>query len=157
MSFDLKKFEKAEFKPRTKGVSVKDSPLAFFFPKGEDPEFKIRNLTAIENAIANDADAKNENLIAVVEAISKAVSKAEKSDEIKKAIGFTDDAPKDIARRTEIIRLGCVDPQLDYNHIQKIGEVSVSDFYRISNEILTLTSRGAEYIAKRKPSGSQAK
>lgn len=157
MPFDVAKFEKAKFEPRKAGVSVSGSPLIHFFAAGDEQQFVVRGLTGIENAIVNEANLRSENISAVVTALVSAVNADAKAKEIKKAIGFSDDTPADVARRTELIRLGSVDPIVDYGAIAKIAEVSPIMFYNISNKVIELTGLGQEYIAKRAPSTNKAK
>jgi hypothetical protein len=154
MPFNVAAFEKATFEPRKREVSLKDTPLAGFFPKGEEPVIVVKGLTATENAIANNFKAKDTNVAAMVEALVSAMTTREKAEELKKAIGFNDeDTPQDVAKRMELIRLGAVEPRLDYSAIAKMGEVSVAIFYKLSNTVMELTALGHEQVKRGRSTG----
>ena len=151
MPFDLKKFNKAKFQPRTETVPV--SGLADFFAKDEKAQFTVRGLTGEEMARANDAQSRQKNLAAVVEALA-GEDGTEKIKAIRESLGLSDDdVPADLARRIELVRMGCVEPEgLDIQAAAKIFKVAPVDGFALSNRILMLSGQGM-ILGEQKASG----
>lgn len=139
MGFDLKKFDKAKFEPRTEQVPV--PALASFFGEGEKAEMEVRGLTGEEMARVNEAQSRQKNIQAVIEALAGDDSK-EKVKAIQESLGLSDDIPTDLARRIELLHLGCVDPQLDIQTAAKIFRVAPVDGYALTNQIQLLSGQG---------------
>lgn len=139
MSFDLKKFSKAKFVPRTEAVAV--PALGAFFADEAKAEFKVRGLTGEEMARVNEAQAKNKNIAAVVEAIASS-SQADKVRGLKDSLGLGGDMPSDLVRRIEMLSLGCVEPELDIQAASKIFKVAPVDGYSLTNKITVLSGQG---------------
>lgn len=138
MGFDIKKFQKAEFAHREEKVNM-DALKDFFDDK---PEFTVRGLTGEEMARVNEAQSKQKNLSAIVDALA-ANADTEKIKGLREAVGLTDDdVPGDLARRIEMLRLGCVDPELDERDAVKVFKVAPVDAYGATNTILQLSGQG---------------
>ncbi len=154
MGFDVKKFGKAKFEPRTEIVAVTSPALTAFFSDGDRPEFTVRAITGEEMARVNDATSKQKNLAAVVEALA-GQAQAEKVSALRESLGLSDDdLPADLARRIEMLRLGCVSPELDLQTAAKIFRVAHVDGYNLSNKILVLSGQGL-LVGEPKASGAK--
>ena len=139
MAFDLKKFQKAKFEPRTETVKV--ASLASFFGD-DDPVFTVRGLTGEELAKVNAAQSKAKSLNALVEALA-GQDQHEKVKAIRDGMGLSEnDIPEDLARRIEMMIHGCVDPALDAQAAAKVFRVAPVDGYAISNTITALSGKG---------------
>lgn len=119
MSFDLQGFQTTNFEPRTKEIDVPQ--LKKWFAKKEKPIWIVRGLSGIELAQVREAVARNRDLDKIAELLGSQVSK-DKVEAIKKAFGFSDDAPADWVRRVAILKLGSVDPEMDQETSVKFGE-----------------------------------
>jgi len=139
MGFKLKEFSKAKFEARTATVPV--PALAEFFGEGDKPEFTVRGLTGEEMARVNEAQSKSKNIAAVIAAIASQ-TQSEKVRGLKESLGLSDDMPTDLARRIEMLALGCVDPVLDVQSASKLFKVAPVDGYNLTNEILRLSGQG---------------
>ncbi|WP_051617246.1 hypothetical protein [Desulfonatronovibrio hydrogenovorans] len=139
MSFDLKKFSKAKFQARTEAVAV--PALADFFEEDSKPEFLVRGLTGEEMARANEALNKSKNIAAILEAIA-GQAQNEKIKGLKDVMGLGDDMPGDLAKRIEVLAMGCVEPVLDIQNASKIFRVAPVDGYALTNKILVLSGQG---------------
>lgn len=152
--FDKRKFGAAEFAPRTEEVDLSKSVLADFFPDDEKPVFLVRNLSAPELAMVNDAVVKNKAIGTVLEALQQEGDQAEKVEAMREAIGLSKDkTPDATVKSIEMILIGCVKPALDRQTVVKIGSVAPVEFQILSNTITKLTGQGQEAKVKRKPSG----
>jgi len=138
--FDKKKFAKAKFEPRIEEVSV--PALAAFFDEGSKPVFKVRGLTGEEMARCNEAQAKAKNIGAVVEALVGSNQK-DKVTGLREALGMSEDSlPEDLAKRIEMVRYGCVDPEFDQQGAAKLFQVAPVDGFSLSNKIMILSGQG---------------
>lgn len=153
MSFDVNKFSGSQFKQRTEDVKVE--ALKEFFGKKDKPIFKVRNLTGEELGRVNQAVSKNRNVAAILDGLLSNVDK-EKIEAIKSSIGADSKIPDDIARRLEMIQLGCVDPKIDLSLAKKLCTNYPIEFYDITNTITRLTGLGSE-LGKARPSGRTPK
>lgn len=149
MAFDTKRFLKTTFEPRSEAISVPD--LRDFFKEGADPAWVVRGLTGHELGKINEAEERNRNLIAIMEAlVSPKVE--DKAEGIKRLIGLDDTTPSDIARRLEMLVLGSVDPVIDLELSVKLCTHFPVEFMQLTNTITRLTGQGAQ--VKKKQSGS---
>lgn len=139
--FKVDQFQNAEFRPRTERVPIPS--LAEFFDEGEAPEFVIRGLTATELQRAIEAGQRQGSIESIVKAIS---SKAEQVETIRKALGMVKDTPGEIAKRLEMLVIGCVEPALDHAAAVKIAEVCPIEFYDVTNKIVALTGQGGSRV-----------
>ena len=150
MGFKLKEFSKAKFEARTATVSV--PALAEFFDEGEKAEFVVRGLTGEETARVNEAQSKSKNLQAVVAALA-GKDQTEKIQALQESLGLSADTiPGDLARRIEMLAMGCADPVIDVQTAAKIFKVAPVDGYNLTNEILRLSGQGMT-VGKPKASG----
>lgn len=155
MGFDLRKFKKAKFEPRTKIVDV--PALRAFFSEGEPPRFKVRGLTGEELGRVNDAQSRAKNISALVEVISSASGVKETASAIREGLGLSPDGvPEDIARRIEMVAVGCVEPEMDLQTAAKIFRVAPIDGYSLSNAITLLSGQGMT-LGELKSSGETTK
>lgn len=136
--FNLDGFENHEFHRRTKRVRVE--ALAPFFDIGSEPEFEVRGLSSDELHTSMDAGATAKNLSAVVKAIA---GSKEQVDEIRAAIGLTEDTPAEVRKRIEMLVQGSVEPKLNHRAAAKIAENFPIEFMQLTNEITELTGLGA--------------
>lgn len=150
MSFDTKKFLKTAFEPRSEAVPVPD--LKDFFKEGADPVWLVRGLTGHELGKVNEAEERNRNLIAIMEALISAKTE-EKAEGIKRLIGLDDTTPSDIARRLEMLVLGSVDPAIDLELSVKLCTHFPVEFMQLTNAITKLTGQGAHVKKKQNCSG----
>lgn len=141
MPFDIGKFERADFKPRTSKVPV--PALADFFDEGEEPDWEVRQLSATELYNAMEAKSRRSGLEAVVAAISASGSVG---DAVRAAIGLTKDAPGEIVKRMEMLVTGSVKPKIELPIAVKMAEKFPIEFMQITNEITVLTGKGAEMV-----------
>lgn len=153
MSFDVKKFQNTKFIQRTEDVKVE--ALKSFFDEKEQPVFKVRNLSGEELGRVNQAVQKHKNTAAILDGLLSNIDK-EKIEAIKASLGSTDKTPDDIARRLEMLILGCVDPKLDMQACVKLCKFFPIEFYDLTNTITRLTGLGSE-LGKPKPSGKTKK
>jgi hypothetical protein len=140
MPFDLQKFNDAKFVPRTDKVPV--PALAKFFPKGEKPVITIRGLTGEEFARVREAQEKNRNIVAVLEALAGSGAD-EKVQALRETLGLdSDHVPDDLARRVEQLSVGSVDPVLDAQAAAKIFRVWPVVGFDLTNRITMLSGQG---------------
>lgn len=145
--FNQKAFMKAEYQPRISDVAVPD--LAYFFEKEEKPVWRVRGQTANEVAYANEASTKNANISKVVEAISNSQAQV---DDLKEAIGISEDTPADIIKRLEqIVTCTISDEKFELPMAIKLAEKHPAEFYLITNQIVKNTSLGMDI---KKPNAS---
>ena len=137
MSFDLVKFERAKFEPRTETVTV--AGLSDFFKEDSEPVFVVRGVTASELHNATEASKRNTAVEAVVSALA---SKQEQVQAIRDALGMTGSTPGEVARRLELLVAGCVTPKLTLPLAVKIAESFPVEFLDLSNRIIILTGQG---------------
>jgi hypothetical protein len=149
MPFDVKKFQKTEYVPRTRAVPLPD--LQDFFGKAEEPVWIVRNLTGHELGMVNEASAKNRDIAAVLDGIVSVIAK-DKVDAIKASLGLNDSVPNDIARRLEMLTLASVDPAIDHDVAVKLCENFPAEFFALTNAITELTGQGADVKKKPEPS-----
>lgn len=148
-NFNFNKFEQASFEHRTEEVKV---PLmAPFFPKGEEPIFTVRGLTADEVARTNKAVENGK----VAEALIKAIASSSQEgmvDSLKAQLGYGEEVDDEVQRRIELLIYGAVSPKLPRELIVKIGDTMPTALYQLTNKITELTGLG-HVLGKQKPSG----
>lgn len=155
MQFDADKFASAAFKRREEDVPVKD--LAAWFKgtkEGEIPVWRVRGLTGEELARVNEAQARNRNKSAIIEALSS--DKQEKmTDAIKELIGTGNSVPDDLARRIEMLTIGSVAPECSHQVAVKLAEAFPVEFYELTTKITQLTGLGSEPGKPKRSSNAQ--
>jgi len=140
MSFDINKFETTTFKERTFDVKVPE--LKDFYAEDEKAIWQVRGLTGEELAIVNEAISTNQNLSALVSAITSKVTE-EKIQAIKEAMGLpSDSVPTDIVRRISMLVQGSTNPECSQELAVKIARVHPTVFFKITNKIIELTGIG---------------
>jgi len=140
MPFDANKFDSARFSDRTSTVEV--STMAQFFDDGEDAVFVVRGLTGHELGIVNEAEQRAKATDAVIESLASD-NASEKINAIREALGLSDDnVPSDVVRRQEMLCFGCVEPALTHEQAVKLCAAYPYEFYKLTNEIITLTGQG---------------
>ena len=145
MAFNVEKFERAEFVPRTKRVAVPN--LAQFFDKGEAPEWEVRGLTANELQKAVTAKQTGKLVDEIVKAID---SSGDVAKELQKKLGLGKEVPSEVAKRLEMLVAGSVNPSITLSAAVKFAENFCVDFIALTNEITELTGMGFEYVQKPK-------
>jgi len=143
--FDTQAFMRAQFQPRT--AEVRMEQLQSFF--GEDePVWTVRGMTASEMARSLEAASKHKTLDAVVQALS---SNKAKIDELRAAIGISDDVPGEVVKRLEQLTICAVSPSIDLPCAVKLAEAFPIEFYMLTNKIVELTGLGMDV---KKPTAS---
>lgn len=137
MSFNLGKFQAAQFTARTERVELRS--LAEYFEEGDEPCFVVRGLNAAELQKALEAASKQSTVDSIVKAIS---SSKDQIDAIRKAIGLTSDTPAEIAKRSEMLVMGSVEPKLNHAEVAKLSEAFPIEFFDLTNKIVNLTGLG---------------
>jgi len=141
MAFNIQKFRDAKVKQRIKEVEVKE--LAPFFDDEQKPIVKLRNLTGHEIAACNEAVTTNKQLRATIEKILSGNPK-EKADGICDQLGISDRTPDDLVKRFNLLRFGCVEPELAHEDCVRFASIFPVIFYDLTNQIINLTGLGAE-------------
>lgn len=142
--FDLGAFRKADFKPREAELNC--SALSAF-----GGTFKVRGLTALEIAQADESAQKGKLLSELVEKLAGSSGK-KKAAALLEGVGISDDVPALLAKRYEHVCMGCIEPKLELADVVKLGEAYPVEFSQIANKILELTGQGQ--VADVKPQGS---
>lgn len=141
MTFDLKAFEKAEFKERIAEVAVPD--LACFFSEGEPALWKVRNLTAPELAKAEMSAKTEERLKKVLEGMLSTSAK-DQAEAVKIAIGISDEPEPEFIKQLTKLVLASVEPKITRQIAVKLANVSPNTFYTLVAKINELSGKGAE-------------
>lgn len=140
MAFDLKGFTKTKFKARTMAVPVISEALCSFFQETDKKEFTIKGLNGEEMGRCETADKRIKTLLKSFNAV---VSGDFTDDSVKELLSLGgDDVNADVARRIEILCLGCTKPKLDIQAAAKITRVAPVDAKNITNHILALSGQG---------------
>jgi len=147
--FDIKRFKKARFEPRTAEVRIKE--LDDFFEPGTEPVFRVRGLTGHELARSHDAVERNRDVNAAIEGLVSSRDK-DKAGAIRSLLGVDREVPDEVARRLEQLVIGSVDPELDLEAAGKLCKAFPIEFYLLTNKIAELTGLGS-VEAKKKSSG----
>lgn len=152
---DLQKFLSASFVHRQAEVPIAEDALAqSLFDDDEPRVWVVRGLNSAEMGRVNEAAEGNlENVRAMVEAMA---GEGDKAEAIRKALGISSqDVPRDVSRRIEMLTQGSVSPLLGTENRDvavKLAENFTTVFYDLTNRILNLTGQGAE-LGKPKRSG----
>jgi len=145
--FNQKAFLKAEYQQRIADVPVPG--LAHFFEEGEEPVWKVRGQTANEVSRAMEASTRTQNISKVIEAIGNSRAQV---DDLKEAIGISEDTPQDIIKRLEqLVTCTISDEAIELPAAVKLAENHPVEFYLITNKIVELTGLGMDI---KKPNAS---
>ncbi len=151
MPFNVDRFDNAEFKPRTKEVSLPS--LKAFFDKDELPIFEVRGLNSNELHRAVNASQSNKQVSSIVTAIAES---ADQAAAIRKAIGLGEEVPGEVAKRMEMLKSGLVSPELGMGQVVKFAETFPIEFMQLTNEITELTGLGYEEVKRSAASRKKA-
>ncbi len=151
MGFDAKKYKNEDFSPRTEAVPVPE--LAGYFEEGEEKAWTVRSLKGSEIGRVNETGDKYKRLDAMIKAVVDAAGGASKDliKSFKEQIGMSDGLTEDLARRTELLTIGSVDPTCDTELAGKLREESYPVFRRLTDKIYLLSGQGSQ---PGKPQGS---
>jgi hypothetical protein len=141
MSFDLQRFLSAAISLREKTVPVPE--LAWSFPEGVDPAFTVRALSGEEIFRAADAGARDQKLVAAVQAIAGAAGAEKFAEGFRDLIG-SDDVPEDMRRRIEHLLAGVVEPKLDREAVLRLIAFYPTVAANLHGVILTLIAEGPD-------------
>lgn len=141
MSFNVEKFKRAAYAPRTETVAIPE--LAEFFGEGEAPEFVVRGLTASELHRAMEASIRLKSVDAMIKALA---TQQDQVESIRRALGTSKDTPAEIAKRLSMLVAGSVSPKLDDAAAAKLAETFPVEFYDLTNRITNLTGQGASRV-----------
>lgn len=144
--FDMKAFRSMSFQPRE--VEMKFSTIS---EAGLDGSFKVRGLTSLEIAQAEEASQKGKLLSDIVEKLAGSDGK-ERASAILEGVGISDNVPALLAKRYEHVCRGSVDPKMSLDDVVRFGEVFPIELAQIANKIAELTGLGQ--VADVKPRGS---
>jgi len=132
-------FISADLKPREKTIKVPDLQEWF---EGQEAVWKIRGLVGIEVAQYQEAREKNRDMSAIAEGLVSS-DKGDIVEAMRERLGIGDAVPDDIAKRSEVLVLGSVSPEVDNQIAIKLCETFPVLFYDITNQILSLTGEGS--------------
>jgi hypothetical protein len=152
MGFDVEGFQAASFSFREKDIPV--PALKKFFGKDEKPVFKIRGLTGEEMFRVRAAVSRAQNIEELVNQIAAGNIK-EKVAAAVEAMGLGDGLPDDFVMRLNILKLGSVDPDLDFEDCKKVADKFPTMFSKLTDEIQVLTGKGQ--LGESQPSGATRK
>lgn len=139
MGFNIKKFETEQYKHRERTIPV--PRLAAFFGEGEAAEWIVRGLTAIEIAQVRESKKRAQNIEGIIERLASNVPD-EKMAAIKDALGIDAETPDDYVQRVTMLEIASVNPKVKRPHAVKLAEAAAMDFYRLTDEIMSLTGAG---------------
>lgn len=149
MAFDTQAFMRTEFKART--AEVRLPSLQAFFGDAE-PVWVVRGMSSSEMARSIEAVSRQKTIDSVVQALGSNKAKVE---ELRAALGLSDDVPGEIAKRLSQLEQCSVDPKIDLPLAVKLAETYPVEFYQLTNKIVELTGLGMD-TKKPKPSGQTA-
>jgi len=141
MGFDVEKFQQASFAFREEAIPVPE--LKDFFGEGDEPVWKVRNLTGFEVFVANEAMERNRRRNEIMEGLMSEDRK-EVVAAVKELAGYTDKAPDEYVRRLEVFRMGSMDPKISKEIAVRIADTFSTTFTHLTNRILILTGLGKE-------------
>ena len=149
MAFNTKKFINTKFIPREDIVPVPD--MKSFFDPDDKAVFKVRGLTGPELARAQDAVARYKDADMIMQSILSKVAE-ERISAIREVLGVTEDVPKEIVKRIEMLVVGSVEPKVTQDLAVKLANTFPIEFYNITTKIIELTGKG-HVEGKSRPSG----
>ncbi|MBN2397103.1 MAG: hypothetical protein JXI32_01880 [Deltaproteobacteria bacterium] len=142
MGFDVEKFQATSFVFREEAVPV--PKLKDFFGEGEEPVWKVRNLTGEEVFVVNEAKERNDRRNELIEGVAYG-QKKERIEAIKEMAGnLPEMAPSEYVRRLEMLTIASVDPMIQKETAIKLANFSGEIFTHLTNRILVLTGLGKE-------------
>lgn len=148
--FNNKEFLKSSLKHREEEVEVPE--LAAWFDKDDKPVWKVRGLSHKELSISEERSAKGKNITDFLGALT---NDAEKIKLMKALVGHEEGTPKETARRIEMLAIGSVEPEIDFDTAVKMAQHFPVVFGSLTNTILKLTGLGSDVVGKPMPSGKE--
>jgi len=139
MEFNQTEFMKQQFEPRTARVAVPTLAKWFKLEDGEAAEWEVRGLTGNEVGRLHEIEDNHRNMVDVVRSLSNNQSVV---NELKKAVGISDDVPLVIMKRLEQLTMGSVNPKIDLPVAVKLCETYPVQFMVLTNKITDLTGLG---------------
>jgi len=142
VAFQLDKFKRTEYEPRTAEVKVKTEAIQALFDAEDKKVFVVKGLSNVEIARTHAArdTAKNREALLIASEASEAVDVAEA---IKGLMELNDDTtPAKAAFYLETFRQGLVEPKMEFLETLKFSKVAAFDVQIMANEILELTGLG---------------
>lgn len=149
MPFEITKFMKGGFEPRTEKVLV--PTLKDWFSEGEKPEWLVRNLTGRELALSQEAQSKTKNLALAIEAIA-VTGGTDKLEAMRKIMGVSTDNPNELNKRLDMLVYASITPEVTLDVAVKLAENFPLEFMKITTQIILLTGLGASSV-KQQPFG----
>ncbi len=150
--FNNTAFMKQAYEPRTCGIKVPE--LNVFFSADDDEKvWTVRGQTANEIAKGHESSAKNKNIANLLAAVA---NDKQKIEELKSAVGISDETPNDIVIRLEQLVSCSVSPSIDKPLALKLAETFPIVFYTLTNKIVELSHLGMD-VKKPENSGKMAK
>lgn len=141
MAFDADRFNNAPVTLRTGEYRLKE--LQHFFDEGEDPVFKVRQLTGEELAQCHEAAKLNRDVSELVAGLM-ANDSHEKVEAVLAAMGRgSSRVPDEHAKRIEMLVLASVEPRMDRSTVVRLGTNFPVDFMLLTNVISGLSGQGA--------------
>ena len=137
-NFDLAKFESEGFKQRERDVEVPE--LKAYFADGP-AIWRVRGLTASEVARVRDSVTRARDIEGLLAKLTSGNS-SDKAGAVLEIFGVGGDHPDEYVRRLSVLEIGSVEPKIRREHAVKISEVAPMVFWRITDEIYTLTGQG---------------
>lgn len=137
--FNLDGFRSAVVATRIGRVPV--PALAGFFPPGKPAAFDVRQLTADELAIIDEAVETNRAQAEVIRGL--AGGSKEKAEAVLRELGLSADLRNTTVRWIEIVLLGTTEPKLERADVVRLANYFPIEFKSIHNEIARLTGVGA--------------
>lgn len=138
MGFDLAKFAKTAWEPRT--ADVKLPALSAFFDDGEDPVFKVRSLDGRELARMREEGERQKAFATLANKFASGQLK-DVADAAVEALG--DDTPDEIHRYLYAVETGILEPKLDRGAVIILMRHQHGAFMALANKILTLSGEGS--------------
>jgi len=154
MGFDTGRFLSEKFEPRTAIVPV--SELRDWFEEGDKLEWKVRGLSGVEIARADEMASKRNVSTAILEGLLT-MRANDVRDAIKKMVGHSDEIPEATARRIAHLVTGSVDPVCDEDLAARLNKTFPTVFLTLTNQILILSGQGMTSPGKSKPFGKTTK
>lgn len=148
---NLDKFASQQTRPRTRDVPVPELADWGLFDEGEPAVWTVRSLTALE--FYRCAEAQNEAVRRLHEALSKALSGGEGSVDALRAVA--EQTPGEFSKKLEMVAMASVSPAIGTAHrevVVRLSETHPATFFRLVNEVEQLFVQGGE-MGKPRPSG----
>ena len=122
-------------------VAITSQALGAFFGEGDKKEFSVRGLTGEEMSRCITAHTRMKVIRDALEAILG--SGKDNVSAIRELFSLGGESmEEDLARRIEMLALGCVTPKLDVQMAAKITKVAPVDAKNLTDHILLLSGQG---------------